>query len=154
MFQTLQEIFREQPHLAVITMIICLLSVFGIVYLLSDFLFGRHRDEQALQMAGHSILPLDVPLSEPIREMPAEDHPNRAPWHEAKPETEPPRRIPVAGKPRYIKPPRKTVNRKVRQITVVHNRINPTPQLPPLRNSLKDAVTTVVALPTKKKSLA
>lgn len=161
MFQSLQEMFADEPHLAVITMVICLLSLFGLVYLLSDYLVRRRNNasELALELSvSSSVIENGVPATE--NTWPSTDTVRTTSVKE-----NPPRRIPVAGKPRYVRSPRKIVSHRTERIErqeQVHLQKPEQSRLykkEPVQqeqhklqtNSLKDAVSLVLDISPKKK---
>ena len=165
MLQTLKEIFRDQPHLAFITMMVCLLSLFGLVYLVSDYLLRRRKN------ANHWELAVAAAYNETVPANAVEDNQTRAESPQNKVQGTRPKvknnqqRIPVAGKPRYVRSPRKIAPYRVEQKqksepkqTIresIKNKEESTPeqQQEQYRNPLKAAVRQVVDLSPKEKTI-
>src|SRR5688572_22765916 len=128
MFQTLKEMFRDQPHLASITLLVCVFSVSGLVYLLIDYIVRRRRKADEAEPEIEHTFAVPQPAAPVIERQ---------------------RRIPEAGKPRYVHLSRKSSFARAEQKTeperIYHyvTRDPGTPKEPEQvehKNLLKDAV--------------
>src|SRR5947207_1947664 len=98
MFHALQEMFRDQPHLAFITLVVCLLSFSGLAYLVGNYLLHRGRRSVEAEVPSAPVSPENV-------------------WTKPVVEEHLPRRRPVAGQPRHWRPQRQVVIVRVENST-------------------------------------
>jgi hypothetical protein len=136
MIQTLREMFRDQPHLASITLLVCVFSLSGLAYVLIDYLMRLRRKHEEVEPAIQHTFKVQEPVVATTEYKTS--------------------RIPAAGKPKYVRLPRKNASPPVQQKTGperVYYYITREPEPSRKeqdevehRNLLKDAINHVVAI--------